>query len=100
MLKDILYTGIGAATLLKERVEEEVKKLEESGKLKKDDAQSFLDSIEEKGKKEEQRVKNLVKEALSEIIDELGVATKADIEKLKEELKSEALTSEEFASKV
>lgn len=95
MLRDILYTGIGAATLLKERVEEEVKKLEESGKLKKDDAQSFLDSIEEKGKKEEQRVKNLVKEALSEIIDELGVATKADIDKLKEEL-----TSEEFPSKV
>lgn len=86
MFKDLLYTGVGAAMVLKEKVETEVKKLEEEGKLKTSDAKSFLNSIEEKGKEEEVKFKAKLKETLSEVIDELGLATKADLEKLKEEL--------------
>lgn len=87
MFKDLLYSGIGAASVLKEKVEEEVKKLQEQGKLKTTDAKSFLESIEAKGKEEEQKIKEQLKSALKEVIDELGLATKADIEKLKEDLK-------------
>lgn len=90
MIKELLYTGIGAATLVKERVEEEVKKLEESGKINTEDAKSFLESVETKGKEEEERMKTVIKDALREIIDELNIATKDDIEKLKEELVSKA----------
>jgi len=87
MLKDLLYTGIGAAVVIREKVEEEIKKLEEQGKLKTDDAKSFLESIEKKGEAEQERVKEQLKTTLKEIIDELGLATKADLEKLKEDLK-------------
>lgn len=87
MIKDILYTGIGAAVALKEKVEAEVQKLEDEGKIKKADAKSFLESIEEKGKVEEEKFKANLKSALKEVLDELGVATKDDIEKLKEDLK-------------
>jgi polyhydroxyalkanoate synthesis regulator phasin len=87
MFKDLLYTGIGAAVVLKERVEAEVKKLQDEGKIKTDDAKSFLDSIEAKGKEEEIRIKEQFKSALKEVIDELGVATKSDLDKLKEDLK-------------
>ena len=86
-MKEILYAGIGAAAILKEKVEAEVKKLEEEGKLKTSDAKSFLESIEQKGKEEDEKVKEKLKSMLKEIIDELGIATKADLEKLKEELK-------------
>ncbi len=87
MLKDLLYSGIGAAVVLKEKVEAELKKLEEEGKLKTTDAKSFMESIEQKGKDEEVRVKEQLKSALKEVIEELGLATKADLEKLKEDLK-------------
>jgi polyhydroxyalkanoate synthesis regulator phasin len=87
MIRDILYTGIGAAVALKEKVESEVKKLEDEGKIKKADAKSFLESIEEKGKAEEEKFKANLKSTLKEVLSELGVATKEDIEKLKEELK-------------
>lgn len=87
MLKDLLYAGIGAAVVMREKVEAEVKKLEESGKIKTDDAKSFLDSIEQKGKDEQNRIKEEIKSALKEVIDELGLATKADLEALKEGLK-------------
>lgn len=87
MLKEIIYTSLGGAVLLKERVEKELKALEEKGKIKTDDAKSFLDSLEQKGKEEDDRIKSKIKEMVKEILDELGVATKDDLQKLKEELK-------------
>lgn len=87
MIKDLIYAGIGAAVVMREKVEDEVKKLEESGKIKTKDAKSFLDSIEKKGQDEQERVKEELKKTLKEVIDELGLATKTDLEKLKEDLK-------------
>ncbi len=83
MLKEMIYTGIGGAMLFKERVEEELKRLEDKGKLSKEDTQQFLDDLKIKGEEEETKFKTQIKEALKEVIDELGLATKADIEKLK-----------------
>ncbi|NPA73806.1 MAG: hypothetical protein GXO12_03770 [Epsilonproteobacteria bacterium] len=90
MLKDLLYAGLGAASIMKESIEEEVKKLEEKGKIKKDDAKSFIESLEKKGKEEDEKIKNLFKNAIKEVINELGLATKEDIEKLKEDIVSKA----------
>jgi len=87
MLKELLYTGMGAAVVFREKVEEEMKKLEEKGKINTKDAKSFLDSIEKRGKEEDERLKEKLKSTLKEIMDELGIATKADLEKLKEDLK-------------
>jgi polyhydroxyalkanoate synthesis regulator phasin len=42
MLKELLYTGMGGALLLKEKVEEELKKLEEKGKISTTDTKSFF----------------------------------------------------------
>ena len=87
MLKEILFTGLGGALLLKERVEEELKTLQKKGKIKTSDAKSFLESLEQKGKDEDERIKAKIKDMFKEVLDELGVATKADLEKLKEDLK-------------
>jgi len=83
MLKEILYTSIGGAALFKERVEEEIKRLQERGKMSKEDAGEFLDKLKVRGEEEENRVKAELKEALKEVISELNLATKEDIERLK-----------------
>ena len=88
MLKDILYTGLGMGVVLKEKVQNEIQKLEDEGKLKKDDATSLLESLSNRGQEEEKRVKELLKSSIKEVIDELGLATKADIEALKKDAKS------------
>lgn len=87
MLKELLYTGMGAAALIKEKVEAELDDLQKKGKINTDDAKSFIASIEAKGKEEDERLKEKSKEMLKEIIDELGLATKEDIEALKKTLK-------------
>lgn len=83
MLKELLYTGMGGALLIKERVEEELKKLEEKGKLSATDSKSFLEGLKTRGEDEEKRLKEELKTAIKEVIEELGLATKKDIEALK-----------------
>lgn len=85
MIKDILYTGLGGALLLKERVDEEIEKLQERGKLSKADADAFLEKLQTRGEEEEEKLKSQIKEALKEVIDEMGLATKKDIEALKDQ---------------
>lgn len=87
MLKELIFTGLGGAMVLKEKIEDELKKLEEKGKIDTKDAKSFLESLEQKGKESDEKFKNELKSTLKEIIDELGLATKDDLAKLKEELK-------------
>ena len=87
MLKELIFTGLGGALVLKEKIEDELKKLEEKGKIDTKDAKSFLESLEQKGKESDEKFKNELKSTLKEIKDELGLATKEDLQKLKEELK-------------
>ena len=87
MLKELIFTGLGGALVLKEKIEDELKKLEEKGKLDTKDVKSFLESLEQKGKESDEKFKAELKSTLKEILDELGLATKKDLEKLKEDLK-------------
>lgn len=87
MLKELVFTGLGGALILKEKIEDELKKLEEKGKIDTKDIKSFLESLEQKGKESDEKFKTELKNSLKEVLDELGVATKEDIQKLKEDLK-------------
>ncbi|MCX6073740.1 MAG: hypothetical protein NTY39_05400 [Campylobacterales bacterium] len=79
MLKELFYTGMGGALLIKE----ELKKLEEKGKINTTDTKSFLESLKTKGENEETRIKEELKTAIREVIEELGLATTKDIEALR-----------------
>ncbi len=82
MLKEFLHVSLGGMVVLKEKIEEELKILEEKGKINTADAKNFIDSISQKGKDEDERIKTKIKEMLKEVIDELGLATKKDLEEL------------------
>ncbi len=88
MLKDLITLGVGSALLAKEKVEEELKELIEKGKMSKEEAQELLDKAKTKGEEQERALKEEIKKSLKEVIDEMGLATKKDLEELKEALKS------------
>lgn len=87
-IKDILATGIGAFYLAKEKVEEELEKLVEKGKISREEMKGLLEKARQKGESEEVKIKEEVKKMVKEALDELGVATKEDLEELKKSLKS------------
>jgi len=86
MLKELVNTVLGASIIAREKMEDELKVLEGKGKIKKSDAKQLIKSLEKKGKAENKRVKKQVKSMLKEVINELGLATKKDLEEIKEEL--------------
>ena len=57
MLRELIFTGLGGALVLKDKIEEELKKLEEKGKLDTKDVKSFLESLEQKGKESDEKFK-------------------------------------------
>jgi polyhydroxyalkanoate synthesis regulator phasin len=83
MLKDLVYAGIGGALMMREKMEEERKKLEELSGVNTSDPKQFLESLKSKGEEEEKRLKEELKATIKEVIEELGLATKKDIEALK-----------------
>lgn len=87
MLKELIYTGLGATALLKDKIEEELKKLEEKGKLDSSDIKTFVESLEKKGKEQDEKFKEEFKNSIKEVIKELGLVTKEDLEEFKKELK-------------
>lgn len=89
MLKELIFTSLGATALIKQKVEDELKTLENKGKIKKSDAKEFLKKLEKEGKAEDKKIKKAIRGHLKELINELGLVTKKDLEKLKKELKEE-----------
>ena len=87
MLKDLFYIGLGGALLAKEKVEKELNELVEKGKLNKEEAQKLIDKAKAKGEEEEKEAKAKLKEAIREVLNEMDLATKSDIEELKKEKK-------------
>ena len=87
MLKDLITIGLGGALLAKEKVEKELNELVEKGKLNKEDAQNFIDKAKVKGEEEEKEFKSHLKEVIKETLEEMGVATKEDIQTLLKEMK-------------
>lgn len=83
MLKDLFYLGLGGALLAKEKVAEELDKLIEKGKVSKEDVQNIIEQAKKKGEEEEKRARRELKKLLKEVVREMDLATKKDIEELK-----------------
>lgn len=87
-IKELFYLGIGTAMLAKEKIEEETKDLMERGKLSREEREEFIAKAKAKGMEEESDFQNKFKGMVKEVISEMGLATKEDIDELKELLKN------------
>lgn len=88
-LEQLFYFGLGSALLAKEKLEqagESAKSIKEENDRK---AREFFDQAVAKGSEEREQLKGSIKELLKEAIDELGLATKADLDALRNELKQQ-----------
>ncbi len=89
--KDLLYTILGGALLLKDKfardldINEIFKKAENSKEdIQKDITEGFVKASEQK-----EELESELKNKIKTIVDELGLATKADIDELKELIKNQ-----------
>ncbi len=89
--KELLYTILGGALLLKDKfasqfdINDILKKAEAS----KEDIQENVAETFHKANDQKQEIESELKQKIKTIVDELGLATKADIDELKELIKSQ-----------
>ncbi|OSS43032.1 hypothetical protein DESAMIL20_140 [Desulfurella amilsii] len=83
MFKDLFYAGVG----LVYNINQKVSKTIEDGKniLKEKNVGEYINSEVTKKKED---IDKIVSESLNEFFSKVGIATKDDIEKLKQELKN------------
>ena len=85
-LEQLIYAVLGGALAVKEKIEtnnDEIKACQEKSEEK---ARIFLDEMAQRGEEETDQFKDRFKAMLKEVVAELNLATRDDLEKLKQEL--------------
>jgi len=85
-LEQLFYFALGGALAAKEKFEksnDEAKVWQEKAEQ---NARAFFDDMAERGAQEKDAFKSMLKDLLKEIVDDLGLATKADLEQMRKDL--------------
>ncbi len=80
---DLLHIGLGAAFMAKEKVEAQLKDLEQLGTISKEELNRFVEEAQQRAKLETETLDARIKEKVAEAARELGLATKEDIAEIK-----------------
>lgn len=85
-LEHLFYAVLGGALVMKEKLEASNEELKAFQEKSEEHARTFLDELAQRGEKEKEQLKAMLKEALKEVVTDLDLATKQDLEKLKKQL--------------
>ncbi|MGE4537883.1 hypothetical protein K9F62_10780 [Desulfovibrio sp. JY] len=80
---DLLYMGLGAAFLAKDKFEEFVDEMEKRGEMSRTEAKNFLEDAKARAQQEEEAVNARIHKELQKVLEGMGLATKEDIAELK-----------------
>jgi len=84
--EQLFYFGLGSALMAKEKFEKACETACASREESERKAQEFFDDAVAKGSEHREQMKGKLKELLKEAVDELGLATRADVEALRAEV--------------
>jgi len=85
-LEQLFYAVLGGALAVKDKIESNSEELKAWQEKSEENARAFFDEMAERGEQEKDQLKGMFKDILKEVVEELDLATKADLEKLKKEM--------------
>lgn len=85
-VEQLFYAAMGGALAVKEKIETAGEELHSRHEKNAENARTFIDEMAQRGEQEKQQLRDMLKDNLKEIIDELDLATKDDLERLKQQL--------------
>jgi polyhydroxyalkanoate synthesis regulator phasin len=86
LLKKGILTGIGVGLMTKDKIREFVKKMAEKAKLSEEEAHELADELLKQSEETKQKFEEKMDERIKKYIGGLGLATKDDVKKIREEL--------------
>jgi polyhydroxyalkanoate synthesis regulator phasin len=85
-LEQLLYLALGGVMAARERMERDSAQFREFQHQAQDNARELLDNLGSRGEKQKEEARAALRDLLREVIDDLGLATKEDLEQLKKDL--------------
>ncbi len=86
LFKNVVYAGLGAAFLTKEKVEELSGELMEKGKLSKEEGKQFVDELMQKSEKARDQLDLWLTRRVEERIKQMNLATSDEVAELRREI--------------
>ena len=85
-LEQLFYIALGGALSMKEKLEQNSEEISKWQSEAEANARAFLDELAERGEQEKDHFRQMLKEQIKEVIKELDLVTKEDLDKLKKDL--------------
>ena len=85
-LEHLFYAVLGGALAMKEKLDASNDELKAFQEKSEEHARTLIDELARRGEKEKEQLKAMLKETLKEVVNELDLVTRQDLEKLKKEL--------------
>ena len=82
LLEKSFLAGIGLLSMTHEKAQKIVDELTQRGEVQKGEAKEWIEQLVHRGEEERQAVRKLIHDEVKSALDELGLATKEDIQEL------------------
>jgi polyhydroxyalkanoate synthesis regulator phasin len=84
LLEKGFLAGIGLLSMTREKAQEIIEDLSHEGELQKNEVKQWVDQLSERGEEERQALRKVIRDEMKKVLDDMGLATKEDIQKLLE----------------
>lgn len=86
LIKKAFYTGLGAAELTREKVEDLARELSERGKVSESEVKKFVDEMVSKSQERKDQVKKQLEKMTEDALKKMNLASREDLEALEKRL--------------
>lgn len=87
-IKKGLAFGLGLAVTSKEQAEKFVDEMVKKGELSQEESKDIINQLIQRGEEEKNELKRIMREQIKQLMDELDLATKDDINKLEQRIQN------------
>ncbi len=84
LLEKGFLAGIGLLSMTREKAQKIIEDLSHEGELQKSEVKQWVDQLSDRGEEERQALRKLIRDEMKKVMDDMGLATKEDIQKLLE----------------
>ena len=84
LLEKGFLAGIGLLSMTREKAQKIIDDLSHEGEVQKSEVKQWVDKLSDRGEEERQALRKLIRDEMKKVLDEMGLATKEDVQKLME----------------
>ncbi|MFZ5760226.1 MAG: phasin family protein [Thermodesulfobacteriota bacterium] len=86
LIKKAFYTGLGAAELTREKIDELARELADKGKLSESEVKKFVDEMLGKSQERKDQLKKQLERVTEDVLKKMNLASRDDLDALEKRL--------------